>query len=100
MEQFNPESRRANIDLSDKNLAQGNIQFLRAEISSRSRSPFATVFYSIDGNEQEFFLRLDMDKQIFLDHFEDEREEIIHNKQMIIRIAEYIAKKRSEIFGM
>ena len=54
------------------------IQFLRAEMPLEYRGPFALVRYALQGQEQPYGLRLDLDKQVFLAHFEDkDQEEII-----------------------
>lgn len=39
--------------------------------------PFAIVRYADHGITQNDYLRLDLDKQIFLDHFEDEQREAV-----------------------
>ena len=50
-----------------------SIEFLRAEVSKNYRLPFAIVRYSLSGSEQKDGLRLDLDKQVFLDRpFKDE----------------------------
>jgi len=36
------------------------------------RLPFAVVSYTVEGQKQEYGLRLDMDKRIFIDHFDNE----------------------------
>ncbi len=41
----------------------------------RYRSPLALIKYSLEGAVQEYGLRLDLDKRVFLDHFEDEERE-------------------------
>jgi hypothetical protein len=37
--------------------------------------PFALIRYALNGVEQEYGLRLDMDKRVILGHFEDEELE-------------------------
>jgi hypothetical protein len=67
------------IDLRGHIPGGAAIEFLRAEVpSGQYHGPFAVIHYALQGVEQDLGLRLDMDKQVFLDHFEDEeREEII-----------------------
>jgi HSP20 family protein len=48
----------------------GNIELLNANVVSRD-SPFAVVTYAVDGKMQELGLRLDLDKQVFLDKVGD-----------------------------
>jgi hypothetical protein len=52
------------------------IEFLSVEIpvGDDLYSPFAWVHHTIDGETQEYALRLDTDKQVFLDHFYDDKE--------------------------
>lgn len=50
----------------------GGIELLSASVVS-SDSPFAVVSYAIDGEKQELGLRLDLDKQVFLDRTGDPR---------------------------
>jgi hypothetical protein len=58
------------IDLKSKLKPAGELTFLRAEWWSKS-SRFALVRYSYQYKEEEFGLRLDLDKRVFLDHLED-----------------------------
>jgi len=51
------------------------ITFLRAEINAKRRSPFALIHYLYNRSEQEYGLRLDLDKRVFLDHPFPEEEE-------------------------
>lgn len=51
----------------------GRIHFHEVEtMLPIGRSPFARVQYSVDGERQEMALRLDMDKQVFLDKTGDD----------------------------
>jgi len=50
-------------------------QFLRAEVANVENPPMALIRYELNGHEPETGLRLDLDKQAFLDHFEDGSEE-------------------------
>jgi hypothetical protein len=55
-----------------------SIRFLRAEVPVGDYwAPFAVVRYSLRGEEQEYGLRLDLDKEAFLDHFDDEAREAV-----------------------
>ncbi len=69
------------IDLDRKIPGGASIEFLRVEkpVGKYSHAPFVLVRYSLAGEEQEYGLRLDLDKQVFLDHFDDnqEKEEVI-----------------------
>lgn len=48
----------------------GKVELLNASIASHD-SPFAIVTYAVDGKIQELGLRLDLDKQVFLDKVGD-----------------------------
>jgi HSP20 family molecular chaperone IbpA len=48
----------------------GNVELLNASVASHD-SPFAVVSYSLDGKIQQLGLRLDLDKQVFLDEVGD-----------------------------
>jgi len=51
------------------------IEFLRAEMTlAQYHLPFALVRYALQGVEQEYGLRLDLDKRVFLDHFDDDEK--------------------------
>jgi hypothetical protein len=64
------------IDLKGYIPNGASIELLRAEVPvGRYYVPVALVRYSLQGVEQEFGLRLDMDKRAFIDHFEDEELE-------------------------
>jgi hypothetical protein len=41
------------------------------------RSPFALIRYSIDGQEPRYGLRLDLDKQVFLDYLGDSEKDAV-----------------------
>lgn len=58
------------VDLKDKTPANNVIEFVRAEVPS-SGSPFVRVYYAQDGKVQVYALRLDIDKQVFLDRLEN-----------------------------
>jgi hypothetical protein len=78
-------AKRIRVELRDRVDTEGSIEFLSAETSGTGYSPFAIVRYAIDGQEQDLGLRLDLDKQVFLDHFDDEgREAIVEHAAPII----------------
>jgi hypothetical protein len=49
---------------------KGPLRFLRAERWD-DQSRFVLIRYALEGKEEEFGLRLDLDKKIFLDHLPD-----------------------------
>ncbi len=52
-----------------KGITEGaGIHFLEAELSGKYDLPFAVIWYSFQGNKQSEGLRLDLDKEVFLDH--------------------------------
>jgi len=63
------------INLKGHVAGGASIEFLRAEVPETHRLPFALIRYSLQGVEQEYGLRLDLDKRVFIDHFEDEEKE-------------------------
>jgi HSP20 family molecular chaperone IbpA len=65
-----PESLRVTIPSRLKHV--GNIELLNASVVSHG-SPFAVVTYAVDGKVQDLGLRLDLDKQVFLDKVDNPR---------------------------
>jgi hypothetical protein len=64
------------IDLKGRVRGGASIKFLRAEVNEEHRRiPFALIRYSLDGVEQAYGLRLDLDKQVVLDRFEDKEKQ-------------------------
>lgn len=57
-----------------------SIVFLSAEVPE-IQSPFVMVWYSLKGKPQEYALRLDMDKGVFLDHLEDKEDDEFVQRQ-------------------
>jgi hypothetical protein len=53
----------------------GHLQFRDVVLFETPRLPFAIVYYTEGGVAQKEGLRLDLDKQVFLDHFTDARSE-------------------------
>jgi hypothetical protein len=53
------------------------IKFTRAELPEGVRTPFVMIHYSRHGcrEEEKDALRLDLDKQVFLDHLEHKEED-------------------------
>jgi hypothetical protein len=62
------------IDLHDVIPSQGPIQFVRAELPRQLRPTLALVRYARSGVEQATGGRLDLDKRVFIDHFEGDPE--------------------------
>lgn len=58
------------------------LEFLEAEVFLQPDIPFSIVYYALDGVRQEDGLRADLDKQIFLDHFDDAAREEIAQKAL------------------
>lgn len=71
---FGLKSKTKMLPLSNIPTAAG-LEFLEAELFIVPDLPFAIVSYAIDGVRSEDGLRVDLDKQIFLDHFEDPARE-------------------------
>jgi hypothetical protein len=70
-----------NVQLNFDPSGSGKVKFLRAEVpTGQYYSPFALIRYTLQGVEQNLGLRLDMDKRVFLDHFEDEEKEGVIRK--------------------
>ena len=66
-----------------------SIEFVSVEVFVNPGGPIAIVQYSQDGLIPEFGLRLDMDKEVFLDHFPGaEQEEVAQRAAR--RIVEYL----------
>ncbi len=65
------------VRLPDGLASGGELQFLEAVLFQSPPLPFAIVHYSLDGTLEGMGLRLDLDKQVFLDHFPDTRTEEI-----------------------
>lgn len=71
---FAPITHTKRIELKAIPSGQG-LEFVEAELFLRPEIPFAIIFYSDNGIRQEDGMRMDLDKQIFLDHFEDQARE-------------------------
>lgn len=56
------------VDLSFPGIMAGpKVQFISVLVPLKQPSPFAVVFYSVNGQPSEYGLRLDMDRRAFLD---------------------------------
>ena len=84
------------VDLKDRVEGGASIEFLRAEVpEGRRRIPSALIRYSLDGVEQVYGLRLDLDKQVVLDRFEDkEKQETVERA-----VPEILKVLRSELYA-
>ncbi len=51
------------------------IEFLEAEVFLQPELPFSIVYFALNRVRQTHGLRADLDKQIFLDHFDDAAQE-------------------------
>jgi hypothetical protein len=63
------------VDLKGRVPKKGTISFVSADVSANSASPLAIVHYEVAGVPQPLGLRLDLDKRVFLDHFDDPGKE-------------------------
>ena len=83
------------IDLKGRVKGGASIEFLRAEVpEGHRRIPSALIRYSLGGVEQTYGLRLDLDKQVVLDHFEDkEKQETVERA-----VPEILKVLRSDLY--
>lgn len=59
----------------------GPLEFLVAEVPiAEHHIPFVLIRYSIAGERQKYALRLDLDKQAFIDHMENSEQEAVARK--------------------
>ncbi|MBL8227327.1 MAG: hypothetical protein JNL98_02570 [Bryobacterales bacterium] len=65
------------IDLRGKVTGGAGLEFADIEILTDPPGPLATVAYRENGVLQEEVLRIDLGKQVFLDHFEDAEKEAV-----------------------
>lgn len=89
------------IDLRGKVDEGASIQFLNVRVPSGSfRGPFAVVRYALNGEEQKYGLRLDLDKEVFLDHFEDEpvKESVLRSAapQIVSAVYESVSRRNEQ----
>ena len=79
------------VKLPSRLSGSGGFLFLHAIVFDEPRLPFAIVKYAVGGTEEKLGLRLDLDKQVFLDHFEDSRNEEVA-RDAAPRIVTYLAE--------
>lgn len=82
------------VDLQGKVPGGASIKFLRAEMPNERHFPFAAVFYTLEGAEDEKGLRLDLHKRCFLDHFDDDSPEEAVCRRAAPELASLIASAR------
>ena len=75
MKTLNTERRK--VDLKGRIRGGAGIKFLFAELPDAHPLPFAVVYYMEEGERQVLGLRLDLDKKVFLDHFDEVKKEKI-----------------------
>ena len=74
-------SERLVIALPDEIKGGAGIEFLFAEVSKFFPAmPFAVVHYEENGKRAPLGLRLDLDKRVFLDHFDDKAKQEVLNR--------------------
>lgn len=71
----------------------GPIELLWIEASITATGPLVIIGYADEGQEQPYGLRYDLDKEVFLDHFDDPEKE----KSLTSRAAGIASTIRSEI---
>ena len=76
-------------------LADGDVVFVAATVFDEPPVPFAIVNYKLAGKLQKKGLRMDLDKRVFLDHFDDAAFEQ-SLAALGIPVATAIGKARSE----
>jgi NTE family protein len=79
------------FNLIDRAQNVGAVKFLRAEIYDDANGPLATIFYSVNGEEQPLGLRLDIGKRTFLD--ETGFEEIDQNSKVAGSVADVLIQE-------
>ena len=90
------------IDLAEVP-SSGRLEFLYAEVlatataTGTSLSPFAKIHYAVDGFEQPYGLRFDLDKGVFLDHFDDDPEKEKALSSTASELASAVFSKASEL---
>lgn len=62
------------IPLNGRVVGGGDMEFIEAEMSAKYDIPLAVVRYTLNGQKQQTGLRLDLDKQVFIDHFNGDTE--------------------------
>jgi hypothetical protein len=90
------------VKLPSRLSGSGGFLFVHAIVFDEPRLPFAIVKYSVAGREEKLGLRLDLDKQVFLDHFEDSIDEKAAREaapQIVTFLAEGVAGVQSATSG-
>lgn len=72
-----------------------SVQFLSAEIpiGEGLYAPFVLINYALEGEQQEYGLCLDLDKQVFIHHFYDDQEK----EEVLLKAAPKITEFLSPI---
>lgn len=83
------------VDLRGEVRGGASIEFLCAETSNELAFPFAVVRYALEGREAETGLRIDLDKRVFLDHFDDDSQKEAVCRRAAPELASLIASGRS-----
>jgi hypothetical protein len=78
------------IDLRDVIPPSGAIQFIRVEMPESPRPTLALVRYARSGVEQAAGGRLDLDKRVFIDHFEGDPEAEAAFRSAALQIASHV----------
>ncbi len=63
------------VNLRNQIPRDANIEFTSVRVPNGYRSPLAVVEYEVAGLLQPYGLRLDIDKAVFVDHFDDFAQE-------------------------
>lgn len=90
-----PSTKRRKVSLQGQVKGGAGIEFLFAELPEEHPLPFAVVYYADAGKPQNLGLRFDLDKQVFLDHLEDEKQEKVLSKAAS-RIAAYLGSDQHQ----
>ena len=92
-------TKRRKVDLKGRIKGGAGIEFLFAELPYAHPLPFAVVYYSEAGEQQLLGLRLDLDKQVFLDHFEDAKKEKVLHRAAPHLVTHLIEERRHHAFA-
>ncbi len=90
-----PSTKRRKVNLQGQVRGGAGIEFLFAELPEAQPLPFAVVYYADEGKPQHLGLRFDLDKQVFLDHLEDKKQEKVLSKAAS-RIATYLGPDQQQ----
>jgi hypothetical protein len=88
------------IDLREKFPERASIRLLRAELpesdertSRRTRFTLALIRCALGSEEMPYGFRLDLDKRVFLDHFDEDREKERVMGEWAQAVAMYVSEK-------